>query len=696
MALSGNGIVKSSWDSRYGQKFYWKAVQNITGNYSDLTVDVYAYFENKGTIQVGARSDSRIGIAGTYYDKTYPAISKMSDGVKEVYLGSQTRRIYHGSDGKLNNVSITSEWPIRATISGTYRANMNVSYNTGPIDTIPRQANLMTANNFNDEGTPYMTFENPGGFDLDVYLEVNGTIVARRNNIPKTTSYTWALTEAERNTLRGFIPNSNSVVVKYVIATKVGGVLTWWSTANRSFTIVNASPTFTDFSYRDSNTTTVGVTGNNQVIIKGKSTLLVAISNVQKMVANKMATPKSYGVEIDGKSVSVPYVDGATERVIGTIDNVNNSTLVVRAIDSRNNSTQLTKTLTIVDYNKPVINATATRLNQFENETTLKVSGSISLVTVAGVNKNSISSLQYRRREAGGTWGAWTTLSYTMSGANFTAVDVIADLDNSKGYEYEIRCIDKLDQNIINRSVGIGVPAFFIDVLKNSIGVGMFPTKQNSVEVVGKIYQNGAELIGASVLEPSVDLDSIVKGGMYRLNGGVINGPPGANYGQLLVIRGGSDTIAQLVFPYHNDAIYRRSGNPSEVGGSGSWRPWVEMLSTANNADYVIESGSNSNGSWEKWASGKLVQRTVVRVAREAKSKSVDYTWTFPLVFASTEQPYYNGIFQPIEQGVAYRYGEISFLYHSNFNNLYARGKSEDGLQFDDYYFRLEAIGRWK
>lgn len=113
-------------------------------------------------------------------------------------------------------------------------------------------------------------------------------------------------------------------------------------------------------------------------------------------------------------------------------------------------------------------------------------------------------------------------------------------------------------------------------------------------------------------------------------------------------------------------------------------------------ADYVVEYGSNSNGSWEKWFSGKLVQRTVVRVSRETKSKSVDYTWTFPLTFASVEQPYYNGIFQPIEQGVAYRYGEISFRYYSNFNNLYARGKSEDGIQFDDYYFRLEAIGRWK
>lgn len=489
MALSGNGVVKSSWSSYYGLRFYWSANQNIAGNYSDITVDVYAYFEYYALIDVGARTDSSIYVAGTGYTKTFPAISKLSNGVTERYLGSQTHRVYHASDGALSNVVLRSIWTIKATINGVYQASIDCSFNTGAINTIPRQANVTGANNFNDEANPYMTFNNAGGFVLNAYLEAGGGSVVGRLGIPNTGNYTFVLTEAERNVLRN-MTSTNSLTVRYVIVTVVGGVNTWWSWVDRTMTIVNGNPVFTDYTYRDNNSTTVGVTGNNQVIVQGKSSLLVAISNAQKMVAQKGATAKNYTAEIDGKTVTFDYVNGATEKVIGTIDNPNNKTLTVRATDSRNNSTARAKTITTVPYVKPVVNSTVERLNGYENQTTLKVSGSISLLTVSGSNKNSISSLQYRRREAGGTWGSWTNLAYTTSGANFTATNVILSLDNTKGFEFEIRCIDKLDNTVISRSVGIGVPTFFVDVLKNSIAVGKFPEYNNSIEAVGQIYQN--------------------------------------------------------------------------------------------------------------------------------------------------------------------------------------------------------------
>ena len=44
-------------------------------------------------------------------------------------------------------------------------------------------------------------------------------------------------------------------------------------------------------------------------------------------------------------------------------------------------------------------------------------------------------------------------------------------------------------------------------------------------------------------------------------------------WGQLLVVAGGGDTIAQLYFPYNGTTFYLRAGNV--VGNnSGSWTSW--------------------------------------------------------------------------------------------------------------------------
>lgn len=40
-------------------------------------------------------------------------------------------------------------------------------------------------------------------------------------------------------------------------------------------------------------------------------------------------------------------------------------------------------------------------------------------------------------------------------------------------------------------------------------------------------------------------------------------------------------------------------------------------------ADYVVERGSNANGNWEKWSSGKLVQYGIVRKVHGAEGQII-------------------------------------------------------------------------
>jgi len=85
-----------------------------------------------------------------------------------------------------------------------------------------------------------------------------------------------------------------------------------------------------------------------------------------------------------------------------------------------------------------------------------------------------------------------------------------------------------------------------------------------------------------SEVKQSIDLDTITQSGMYKIGEDNANMPSGVDQGQLLVIHGGGDTIVQIVADYNSDYIYWRSGNPSEVGGSGSWGTWQKIWHEGN------------------------------------------------------------------------------------------------------------------
>ena len=85
----------------------------------------------------------------------------------------------------------------------------------------------------------------------------------------------------------------------------------------------------------------------------------------------------------------------------------------------------------------------------------------------------------------------------------------------------------------------------------------------------------------------NVDFNTLTTSGVYRLfyttSNGASNGPSGGDWSQMLVMHGGGDTIAQLVVGYSTHQVYIRSGNPSNVGGGGSWSSWYTLARTVDN-----------------------------------------------------------------------------------------------------------------
>jgi hypothetical protein len=221
-------------------------------------------------------------------------------------------------------------------------------------------------------------------------------------------------------------------------------------------------PNFSNFTFRDTNTAVTNVIGTDQALVKGLSTLEVTISSANKMVAVKSANPKSYNLSIDNISKNVDYSNNNITVSMGVINSSGTKRINVRAYDTRNLSTLAYKDIPIWDYAKPVINIELSRLNNFETQTTLKVNGTYHRLYDGTKDLNSMTKVQYRYREVGGTWSNWTTLNTTITAGKFTCSDVILSLDNTKSFEFEIQAEDKLQSNTKTSTVGVGQAVFFI------------------------------------------------------------------------------------------------------------------------------------------------------------------------------------------------------------------------------------------
>jgi uncharacterized lipoprotein YehR (DUF1307 family) len=383
---------------------------------------------------------------------------------------SGTIDVTHNNDGGLSGYAFAT-FTQGSSSGGWCPSSGSVSTGWVELTKIARYSTISTADNFNDEGNPKITFTNPSGgyFSLRAKIEAGGNTQLIIRDLSKTaTSCTFELTENERNLLRNLCTTSNSLGVKFTICCMNGNTELSASYLDRTMTIVNGNPIFNDFTYKDTNTDTVAVTGDNQVLVKGVSTLRATISSANKMVAQKGATAKNYVATIEDINVSVDYSTESLNIDLGTVNSSGTKRLNLRAYDSRNNSTLVYKDITIYDYEKPVIEASISRLNNWERETTLKVKGSYSQLTINNVDKNTIKNIQYRYRETNGTWSNWTNISVTKSNGQFTCTDTILSLDNTKSFEFEVRAIDNLQTTTETLTLDVGEAIFFISSNKKA------------------------------------------------------------------------------------------------------------------------------------------------------------------------------------------------------------------------------------
>lgn len=385
------------------------------------------------------------------------------------------------------------------SISGWLYQNGNLDASgsmTAP--TIPRNSQVTTNKGSCTLGEPITIYTNrkSSSFNHAIAIRDNATntTLAEFNGIGD--QVTWTPNAGDITKMQQLIPNTNTLNIR---VEQWNNNIGQGSQAYVPFVLTDANPLFSDFIYQDSNPISVAVTGDNQVLVRGQSTLQTTIPVENKMQAIKYATPARYSIVYDGTTDQKNYSDSAA--VISTFPDVatiGQRTIVATAIDSRGNNTSVAKQVTVYDYAEPTIESTLERENNFGSDTTLHLEGNWTPLTIGGTAKNSIlaGTLKYRYKEDGGSFGTWTTRNFTTTGADWSmSSDVVVSLDNTKKYVFEFQISDRFKTIYATNSVDVGKPIMFVGEMGEdpAVGIGKMPS-QPGLDVVGPIYSDGNKL----------------------------------------------------------------------------------------------------------------------------------------------------------------------------------------------------------
>ena len=356
--------------------------------------------------------------------------------------------IDHNNDGsKTIDVSLTT---------GVYYGATSTFADTWTLNSIPRKAEITSASNFlTDVGYPTISFNNPGGFPMDVWLEPNpiGDHICVRTGIPNTGSYTWELTAAEREVLRSKC-SGNSCTIRLGLYSYIGGVQ-YADYRDIPFTMTENDYTkpSVSVSVAVDNRQLPSVFGN--LIIPGKSKLNVSLSATGKHGAsissrwcNVWCSNKDYKTTYWGNSFTV-----YAEKEAGSM------AFVGYAEDSRGFTGSDSVTVSLELYSKPYVshitgqneilcyrsNSNGVRTG---DSTSVWIKAARAYYTVQGKNN---CELLWRRKRANEAWNdsthQWKVL-LPWNGAeneyNAMLAGEVFDLD--KAYTIQLKAIDGLGE----------------------------------------------------------------------------------------------------------------------------------------------------------------------------------------------------------------------------------------------------------
>lgn len=406
---------------------------------------------------------------------------KIYNGYTRMYSGETTiqelnRVIEHNPDGSTPVRNIATSWT--ASFGGNGSTSVDITF-----PNIARYPILTNATDFNDEQNPTIYFTNvlgmPGASVSTILVDPNTGVqmpgITWKNITDVSLGYyTYNLTNAEKDALRTWCNTSNSKEIWFVLLTEYNGTQYWSPLLVRTYSIINANPTFTA-SYLDTNSTTTTITGNNQKIIQNNSTLRVNIANA---TALKQASLSNVRVTINGITTTQPISTSSLAIDIGTVNLSSNTSIPVVLTDSRGNTAQVNLNLQVLPYQLPNAIIDLKRKQNYYTETDITPDASYS-----SLDGNNTLTIQYRiKKTSEGSYGSYASLTNNTT-TTFNA-------DNQYAWDIQVLLTDRIGSTTYNLTISPGIPILFIDRQKYSVGINCFPSKNNSIEVNGNDISN--------------------------------------------------------------------------------------------------------------------------------------------------------------------------------------------------------------
>ncbi|HEP3654771.1 TPA: hypothetical protein VCO43_000738 [Streptococcus pyogenes] len=540
--------------------------QNIAGNSS--TVHVTAYLHTNGYASMwGVTSDATITINGGSAIE-HPVINIGTNSSQKIW--DHTYTIGHNNDGtKTVGVKLT----VGLNTGGYGSAMVAFDYK---LPNIPRASSVSDMTGTLGSAMTININRKVSSFTHTVkynFGALSGTIAT---GVGTSVSWTPPLNLATA------MPKKTSdwgniTVDTYNGSTKIGS-----ATCRLTLNVpTSMKPTFTGVTLSDNNTVVSNIITTANTFVEILSLVKVTFNGASGIQGS---TIKGYKAELVNNNQTVTSNGG----VFGIIRKTGEITVRASVQDSRGiwSNTRDTK-ITLLEYFSPLNSFKVERSSSARTTLTVTRTAKIAPLTVNGKQLNKMT-ISFKTRPVGTT--EWTVNNGAASGTFTTVSELLNSSANlagtfagTKSWEVYGEVEDLFDKTPF--SAIISTDSVLVSKTKNGLGVGKI-RERGMLDVGGDIYANNRQIEFVKGGTVSDDANNLVTSGAYKPSSNT-NLPTGvSNHGQLLVVRGGGDTISQIYMPYNESNLYIRTAN--NIGkDTPNWKAWTTFTKPNTVAEFT-------------------------------------------------------------------------------------------------------------
>lgn len=530
----------------------WSASQNIGGNYSTVTANLYIKGNySYSTIYSGSVAKS-VALVINGNRKNGSARIDINGTEKRLLL-SHSVNVGHNADGT-KTFRLEGMLNSQITWSGTYYGSEQWTRQDWGLNTIPRASTFnQSADTFNmdGDGTIYISPAS-NSFSHKLYMHFGNKRPLLKDNPPVNQNFTVRFNASE---FASQIPNATSGVGTLTLETYNGNTLVGSSSRQTYLNLPsNYVPSQPSVSASDESSVPakLGVSKTAGVFVKGMSLIRFVCSSSGVLGS----TITSYQVQIGNQTFSSS--NGTIDIDLAKFDvGTGSLNTVVTVTDSRGRTNSRTVGLNIQNYSAPTIsNFSAVRQN---NGDVVIITKPVSVSSILNGSTN-INSYTVKTEYKLTTATSWTV---NQTETNSSATLNLSGFNVANSYDIRVTLADKLNQTVVQAS--ISTAKVLLD-LNRDIGVG-----------IGKMHERGALDVGG---------DMYVSG---TLDSTTINGR---------AIKQNGRTLLDMFYPVGSIFITTVNTNPSSYMG-GSWVRFGngQTLVGVNESDGDFNSVQKTGGS---------------------------------------------------------------------------------------------------